>query len=184
MPRESDELEGRSTAELFALYRRILRELRSRGVVRTENAPSGDYAEYLVARALGGTLAPNSEKSYDVIAAGVRVQVKSRVVSDPPKSGQLQLSPFRSFDFDEAVIVLFDDRDYGVRHAVRVPVEAVRSVAVHNQHVNGQIAHARPAFLTGPGTTDITTLLREATDRPIEFAREGLADPTAATLIH
>jgi hypothetical protein len=33
------------------------------GAIRTENAPVGDYAEYLVATALGGRLAPNSEKS-------------------------------------------------------------------------------------------------------------------------
>ena len=93
--------------------------------VCTENAPAGDYAEFLVASALGGTLAPNSEKSFDVLVGDLRVQVKARVVSDPPKSGHLQLSPFRSFDFDEAIIVLFDDLSYGVRKAVRVPVDIV-----------------------------------------------------------
>jgi hypothetical protein len=158
-----DELEQRSTPELFALYRQILRQLRTRGVVRTENAPAGDYAEFLVASALGGTLAPNSEKSFDVLVGDLRIQVKARVLSDPPKSGQLQLSPFRSFDFDEAIIVLFDDLDYGVRQAVRVPVDAVRAVALHNQHVNGHIVHARPALLSAPGTTDITSLLKAAT---------------------
>ena len=89
--------------------------------------------------------------------------MKARVLSDPPKSGQLRLSPFRSFDFDEAIIVLFDDVDYGVRQAVRVPVDAVRAVALHNQHVNGHIVRARPALLSGPGTTDITSLLKAAT---------------------
>jgi hypothetical protein len=49
------------------LYRAILRELRSRGVIRTDNAPVGDYAEYLVATTLGGQLAPNSEKAWDVL---------------------------------------------------------------------------------------------------------------------
>ena len=38
-------------------------------MIRTENAPVGDYAEYLVARALGGQLAPNSEKSWDVVGS-------------------------------------------------------------------------------------------------------------------
>ena len=153
---DRDDLEHRSTSDLFALYRGILRELRSRGVVRTENAPAGDYAEFLVGRALGGTLAPNSEKSYDVLAGNRRLQVKARVLSEPPKSGQLQLSPFRSFDFDETVIVLFDDVDYGVRQAVRIPVDVVRDVAVHSRHVNGHIVHARPTLMSGPGTTDIT----------------------------
>ena len=159
MPSEHDALDGVSTPELFALYRSILRTLRERGVVRTENAPAGDYAEYLVARALRGTLAPNSEKSYDVMAHGFRIQVKSRVVSDPPKSSQLQLSPFRSFDFDDAVIVLLDNVDYSVRQAVRLPVDDLRAVAAHNQHVNGHIVHARPALMASPAGTDITSLL-------------------------
>lgn len=169
-----DGLERHSTPELFALYRGILRQLRARGVVRTENAPAGDYAEFLVASALNGTLAPNSEKSFDVRIDDLRVQVKARVVSDPPRSGQLQLSPFRSFDFDEAIIVLFDDRDYGVRRAVRVAVDVLREVAVHNPHVNGYIVHARPALLASPGATDITSLLTSAVS-----AQPASADPTA-----
>jgi hypothetical protein len=52
---------------------------------KPENAPAGDYAEYLVATALGGHLAPNSEKSWDVLGSGgEKLQVKARVVTDPP----------------------------------------------------------------------------------------------------
>ena len=159
---DPNDLSSCTSADLFALYRSILRELRSRGVVRTENAPAGDYAEYLVATALGGTLASNSEKSFDVLADGRRLQVKSRVVSNPPTPGQLQLSPFRSFDFDEAVIVLLDDRDYAVRQAVSVPADAVRRAARFSAHVNGYIARARPALLTAPGSEDLTPRLRAA----------------------
>ena len=43
MPR----LETFTTAGLLELYRDTLRELRDRGVIRTANAPAGDYAEYL-----------------------------------------------------------------------------------------------------------------------------------------
>ena len=157
---EHNELGRHSTPELFALYRAILRELRGRGVVRTANAPAGGYAEFLVAAALGGDLAPNSEKSYDVLADGVRLQVKARVVSDPPRSGQLQLSTFRSFDFDEGVIVLLDDHDYAVRQAVRLPVESLQAVAVRDRHVNGYRVHARPALMTSPQAIDISALLR------------------------
>jgi hypothetical protein len=85
------------------------------GVIRTENAPVGDYTEYLVATALGGQLAPNSEKAWDVLGDdGEKLQVKARVVSDPAEPGQLQLSPFRSFGFDSAVIVLLSATDYAV----------------------------------------------------------------------
>jgi hypothetical protein len=90
MPADRGALGRWSTSELFALDRGIFREVRARGVVRTETAPAGDDAEYLVARALSGTLVANCEKSYDVVAHGVRLQVKARVVSDPSRSGQLR----------------------------------------------------------------------------------------------
>ncbi len=52
--------------ELLALSRAIVAELRRRGVIRTGNAPAGDYAELLVQRATGGELAPDSQQSWDV----------------------------------------------------------------------------------------------------------------------
>jgi hypothetical protein len=160
------ELRELPAAHLFALYRRILKELRGRGVIRTENAPTGDYAEHLTAVALGGELAPNSEKSWDVrLPDGTRLQVKARVVSTPRRAGQLQLSPFRSFDFDEAVIVLLDERDYMVERAVRVPRDLVQAASRYNRHVNGNIAFARPELLSAAGTADVTGALRDAATR-------------------
>lgn len=160
-------LHDATLSQLFALYRAILRELRGRGVVRTENAPAGDYAEYLVAAALGGELAPNSEKSWDVCTHdGRRLQVKARVVSNPIKAGQRQLSPFRSFDFDEAVIVLLGDGDYEVVCAVRLPRAAIESAATYRENVNGHIVFARPALLEHPDAVDVTALLRAVAARP------------------
>jgi hypothetical protein len=77
--------------ELLALSRRILAELRRRGVIRSGNAPAGDYAELPVQRATSGELAPNSQKSWDVVARdGERLQVKARVVTDPRVLGERQ----------------------------------------------------------------------------------------------
>lgn len=94
-PGHVPDLSAFNESGLFSLYRAILGELKSRDVIRTENAPVGDYAEYLMKTALGGRLASNSEKSWDVLGKdGEKLQVKARVVSDPPEPGQLQLSPF------------------------------------------------------------------------------------------
>jgi hypothetical protein len=129
--------------------------------VRTENAPAGDYAEYLVAAAFGGELAPNSEKSWDVqLPDGKHLQVKARVVSNPPRRSQRQLSPFRSFDFDSAVIVFLDEVDYAVSRAVEVPRAVVESSATYNGHVNGHILHATDAVFEHPLSNDVTELLR------------------------
>ena len=86
----------------------------------------GDYAEYLVATALGGQLAPNSEKAWDVLGKdGEKLQVKARVVPDPAEPVQLKLSPFRSFGFDSAVTVLFSATDYAVSQASKAPRHVV-----------------------------------------------------------
>lgn len=148
---------------LFSLYQAILTELKARGVIRTQNAPAGDYAEYLVASALGGKLAPNAEKSWDVLGNdGEKLQVKARVVSEPAEPGQLQLSPFRSFDFDSAIIVLLSSTDYTVVQASKVPRDVVESSAVYRQHVNGKVLFARPEIMGHPQATDLTAALRAA----------------------
>ena len=162
-PEHEPDLSTVSDSGLFSLYRAILSELKHRGVIRTENAPVGDYAEYLVATALGGELAPNSEKSWDVLGeGGEKLQVKARVVSDPAKPGQLQLSPFRSFGFDSAVIVLLSATDYAVSRASKVPRCVVESSAIYRQHVNGKILFARPEIMGHPDATDLTATLRAA----------------------
>jgi hypothetical protein len=161
LPERVPDLSTFSEPGLFSLYRAILSELKSRGVIRTENAPVGDYAEYLVAAALGGHLAPNSEKSWDVLGHdGEKLQVKARVVSDPPVPGQLQLSPFRSFSFDSAVIVLLSTADYTVSRASKVPRYVVESSATYRQHVNGKVLFARPEVMGHPDAMDLTAALR------------------------
>lgn len=162
-PEHVPDLSTLSESGLFFLYRAILRELKDRGVIRTENAPVGDYAEYLVATALGGQLAPNSEKSWDVLTQdGEKLQVKARVVSEPAEPGQLQLSPFRSFSFDFAVIVLLSDTDYVVTRAAKVPRHVVESSAIYRQHVNGKVLFARPQIMRHPDASDLTATLRAA----------------------
>ncbi len=164
---EGIDLSGVSTPALFALYRATLAQLKERGVVRTENAPAGDYAEYLVATALHGELAPNSEKSWDVrLASGRRLQVKARVVSHPPRRSQRQLSPFRSFEFDAAVIVLLADMDYSVWRAAEVPQEVVEASTAYNAHVNGHVLHATDEILNHRRAVDLTKALRTLSSSP------------------
>lgn len=151
------------TDQLFELYGSMLAELRRRNIVRTANAPAGDYAEYLVAKAFGGTLAPASEKSWDVeLPDGKRIQVKCRVISDPPASGQRQLSPFRSFDFDTAVIVLLSDSDYSIRHAIELPRRVVEEHSAYRQHVNGHVLRVTAGLLADPEAVDRTEMIVRA----------------------
>jgi hypothetical protein len=78
---------------------------------------------------------------------GEKLQVQARVVFDPPEPGQLQLSPFRSFGLDSAVIVLLSAADYAVARASRVPRSVVESSGLYRQHVNGKVLIARPEVM-------------------------------------
>jgi hypothetical protein len=154
--------ERATVAELFRTYQAVLGELRARGIIRTANAPAGDYAEYLVARALSAELEPNSNRSYDLKTVnGQRIQVKCRVRDQSSMNPRQQLSPFRTFDFDQAAIVLLGP-DYLVERAVLIPCEVVKANATYRQHVNGYVAHARPSLLDHPTNTDITERVRQA----------------------
>lgn len=156
----TNELERVPLQELFARYGAILRELRRREVVRTNDAPAGGWAEYLICRYLAGTAAPKSEKSWDVLAADQRrIQVKARVVFDPGNRSQRQLSSLRSFSFDMLAVVLFDDL-HAVWRAVLLPVDEVKKHARPDPHVNGQRLMATDTLLNLVAATDITEELR------------------------
>jgi hypothetical protein len=145
-----------SEADILSVYLAARRELRRLGY--TANVV-GERAERLVATALGGQLAANSQKSWDVLVGGERVQVKSRVVSDPIKPGQQEIGAFSSFDFDYAVIVLLSDVDLSVLRAVMFPRHLAESLAVYRK---GSVLYARPAVMDHPGAQDLTALLRAA----------------------
>ena len=131
--------------ELLRQYEAILTELLRRGVSRTYDAPVGQYAEWLAARILGGTLEANSVKSYDLQCPEFgKVQVKSRIARSG--KGRMQLSAFRSFDFDYALVIIFDS-DYRVMSANMIPVSAISTAGTNSPHVNGRIVSPTPALL-------------------------------------
>lgn len=157
------DLSSLGVTELLALSASCLSELRARGVVRTGNAPLGDYSEWLALQAFGGELAPNSERSFDLTtASGMKIQVKSRRVSLPPRAGQLQSSPFRSWGFDLALFMLLHEDTYEVLRASLVPVEIVREMSRYVPHVNGSNAYMTDDLMAHAEAEDVVDLLRVA----------------------
>jgi hypothetical protein len=65
-------------------------------------------------------------------------------------------SPFRSFSFDRAILVLFSAEDYSVRLALDVPVGIVEAQATHRPHVNGAVLSINRELLNLPGVTEVT----------------------------
>ena len=73
---------------------------------RTNNIV-GEFAEQLVQKHYGGTLAIPSEKGYDLLLDDKkRVQIKAR----KDDSESVQLSDFRSDDYDYLVVVIFSSK--------------------------------------------------------------------------
>lgn len=158
------DLTSASVAQLLALNRGTLHELARREVIRTLNAPAGDWAELLVARAYGGTLAPNSEKSFDVTTPdGRRLQVKARVLESASKVGSKILSAIRSWDFDACVIVLFSTTNLGVLAAAEVDSDVLRASATFRKHTNSWAVRPGPSVMASG--KDVSDLLRATAEK-------------------
>lgn len=136
-----------TAAGLLIESRAPLAKMRELGIVRTANAPAGDFAEWLVEKATGGEMAPKSQKGWDVMTdQGERIQVKARFVTDPIRAGQRQLSAFRSFEFDSLVVVFLDDRT-PVSRASCIPREVVEHGAVADDYVSAKRVIASDALM-------------------------------------
>ncbi|MGP8939879.1 hypothetical protein V1605_11795 [Enterobacter soli] len=145
-----------SDLELLSLHAGILTELRSRCVIRTQNNPVGDYAEWLVAKALGMTLLSNSSAGADAIDTdGMKVQIKARRVT--PDNPSRQLSALRNYeaaDFDYLIAIIFDGT-YNVLEGYKIPHEVIRDYARHSDHVNAHIINLKGAILADPRVISI-----------------------------
>lgn len=145
-----------SEKELLQLQAAATNELKSRGIVRTQNNPLGDYTEWLVARALGLELQNNSKTGYDGITNdGTRIQIKGRRVT--PQNNSRQLSAIRKLsekDFDQLAAVIYNE-EFEIIEALLVPHEVVEQYASYRQHVNAHILILNGPILNDPRVTSI-----------------------------
>lgn len=148
-------------SELLAAHSAVLDELRRRGVVRSKNNPTGDYAEWLVSSKLGLKLEANSAKGFDAVdSLGLRYQIKGRRVTPDNKSSQLGvIRNLKGADFDFLVGVVFD-KDWQILRAAKISHSVLASVAAFRTHVNGHVMHLRPSIFDNQGVEDITEALR------------------------
>lgn len=148
--------EALTVGQLLTTYSRVLAELRLRNIVRTNNAPIGDLAEYCAASVYDGLLAPNSEKSYDLIAAnGSKIQVKVLLIRTGARAPAV-FSPIRSFEFDACLFLLIDNERSRVLAAREWTTHQVREHGRHQTHTNGtvvRVAQVRAASAIGVDRT-------------------------------
>ena len=125
--------------ELLALHAKIGDELRTRGITRSSNNPTGDLAEYLFCRAFGWQQGGKSQANVDAVSAdGVRYQIKGRRITQFNSSRQLSaIRDLGGGHFDFLAGVLFDE-DYSIMRAAIIPhavaMEDRKSTRLNSSH--------------------------------------------------
>lgn len=146
--------------DLLRGYAAILSELRARGIMRTNNNPVADYAEWLVSTRLGLKLEGNSSSGWDATSPdGTRYEIKGRRITSD--GGSAQLSAIRNLgdrSFDYLIGVVFG-ADFSVRYAAKLPHEVVALKASFRQHTNAHILYLSDTIFEDERVEDITELL-------------------------
>lgn len=149
---------GPTGHELMAELARLRAHL---GVYNIRDA--ADYAEVLVAEALGGQREKSGvNKGYDVTAPRYgRIEVKCRQLpSDGRVEERVEVGATKKDGFEHLAIVIFY-RDFRVKGAVVIPYSAVWEL-VSAQNYN-RVSYSQARQL--PGTIDITTQVSAAAER-------------------
>jgi hypothetical protein len=158
------EIAGLNTMQLLALHAQVADELRSRGVTRTLNNPTGDFAEFLFCKAFGWTQGNNSSAHIDAVGTdGNRYQIKGRRLTKLNKSRQLSaIRNLSGAHFDFLAGVLFAE-DYTVFRAAIIPFSIALERATFVEHTNSHKFILQDDVWEAAGVRDVTTELRSVT---------------------
>lgn len=147
---------GLTDDQVLGVWARSMRELRSRGIVRSSNNPVADVAEAYAAQLLGLTLAPKVAQGYDATGPeGTRYQIKSRRIT--PENASRQLGVVRNIaarEFDVLLALLFNESMTPI-HAYSIPYEVVVEYGKWVPKLNGHRIHAQGRVIADPRVTAI-----------------------------
>ena len=157
------DLRTNSAEDLLRLHYRVLDELKTRGLIRSANAPIGEYAELLFCEAFGWKRSErNSNAGFDATDEdGRRVQIKARRLIG---IGSRQLGAIRNLTanpFDSLAAVLFA-KDLEIVRAAIIPLEIVKAVAVHDRYTNSFRFMLDDAIWDVENVRDVTDHIRRA----------------------
>jgi hypothetical protein len=152
-----------STMDLLRIYGSILTALRERAVVRSENSPTGDYAEWLASQKLHLRLQANSSLGFDATdLQGTRYQIKARRLT--PRNPLPQLSAIRDIEsraFDYLIAILFDQH-FEVTRVLKIPHHIVAEHSTFVARTNSSKLIVRGPVVEHPETEDITNVFTDA----------------------
>lgn len=155
-------LTGLEPEELLQLNGAIIRELSSRGIVRTGNNPLSDYTEWLVSTRLQLKLETNSTRGFDATdqIGGLKSEIKARRVT--PSNQSRQLSAIRNLEakhFDFLIAVVYDSA-FKVIMGLKIPHSIVTAKSTYVKATNSYKLEAKESLKNEHGVEDLTHLLR------------------------
>lgn len=111
-----EEIHRLTNAELMTTYGQVMRELNTRGLVRSFNNPVGDLGEREACRILGLRLAGKSVKGYDADTedGSVRYQIKTRWRGARDWQNVVGLRDLEDTLFDRMAIAILNKETYEV----------------------------------------------------------------------
>jgi hypothetical protein len=147
--------------ELLLLHTQVGEELRTRGVLRSANNPTGDLSEYLFCKAFGWTQAGNSHANVDAFGSdGTRYQIKGRRITRYNNSRQLSaLRDLQGEHFDFIAGVLFNE-DYTVMRAALIPHVVALERSTFVERTNSHKFLLRDDVWNAAGVRDVSAELR------------------------
>lgn len=149
--------------DLLESYADLMEELRRRGLIRSNNNPTSDYAEKIAADKLKLELCDKSTKGYDAIhkKTGLKYQIKGRRITRHNKSRQLGV--IRNLDeklFNFLIVIIFDEI-FKVKEAYEVPYDVVLKLAKErgkwSKQQHGYIIHANNELIQFSRVINITS---------------------------
>jgi len=150
-----------TSVALLALHANVADELRSRGITRSSNNPTGDLAEHIFCKAFGWQQAGNAKANIDAIGSdGIRYQIKGRRITRHNKSRQLSaIRDLEGAHFDFLAGGLFNE-DYSVMRAALIPHAIAVERATFVKRTNSHRFLLRDDVWKAPGVRDVTMELR------------------------
>ena len=156
------DLNNLSIQENLRLFKEVLQHLKLKEVLRSNNNPTGDYAEWLSSRVFNLDLAVGSEKGFDAIGItdGKKYQIKGRR-SDKPNNS-VSLSVIRGIEekrLDFLLAIVFDAQ-FTVVRAYKIPHVVVEKRGKYKEYVNGVILSLNTELSSDPGVEDVSEPLK------------------------
>ena len=167
--------------DLLQQYVAVMDELKSRGITRTDNIPTGDYAEKLACKALGLKPTERSFKGYDAIEEdGTKYQIKARRADGQIGSKPLGIiRDLQENQFDYLFAIVFS-HEYFVRAAYLIPRKVVKKYAKRIERLNGWRIYLREPVLSERGVREITKEISKASKYMLTEGKHHEETPSLA----